>query len=194
MAAPPDACGVMEDHTVVERSCDEPDLFALLYDRYFCDLYRYLAARLGSEHTEDLVADTFLIAFNSRSAYDPARGAVRSWLYGIATNVVARHRRREGRRLNALSKVAPEATAEGHEDRVATRLAARACRPELVRGMKELSVGDRDVVFLMVFGGLGYEEIAAALDIPVRTVGSRANRARRKLRSALGDVNPMKEW
>ncbi len=193
MAAPPDARGVLEDHTVVERSCDEPDLFALLYDRYFCDLYRYLAARLGSEHTEDLVADTFLIAFNSRNTYDSERGAVRSWLYGIATNVVARHRRREGRRLNALSKVAPEAMTEGHEDRVTTRLAAMASRPELVHGIKELSDGDRDVVFLMVFGGLGYEEIAAALDIPVGTVGSRANRARRKLRNALGDVNPMKE-
>lgn len=194
MAAPPDASDVMEDVTVVERSMDNPDLFALLYDRYFTELYRYLAARLGSEHVEDLVADAFLIAFNGRGGFDPQRGTVRSWLYGIATNVVARHRRREGRRLNALSKVPAEDSADGPEDRVTSQLAAQASRPELVRGLKGLAKGDRDAVFLLVFGGLGYEEIATALDIPVGTVGSRINRARRKLRTALGDVNPMREW
>ncbi|MEV0233226.1 RNA polymerase sigma factor [Nonomuraea sp. NPDC050786] len=193
MAAPPDASDVMEDVTVVERSLNDPDLFALLYDRYFKDLYRYLAARLGRDHVEDLVADAFLIAFNGRGGFDPERGTVRSWLYGIATNVVARHRRREGRRLNALSKVSAETPAEGHEERVISQLAAEASRPELVRGLKGLAQGDRDVVFLLVFGGLGYEEIATALDIPVGTVGSRVNRARKKLRKALGDVNPMRE-
>ncbi|MBE1582425.1 RNA polymerase sigma factor [Nonomuraea angiospora] len=194
MAAPPDASDVMEDVTVVERSMDNPDLFALLYDRYFTELYRYLAARLGSEHVEDLVADAFLIAFNGRGGFDPQRGTVRSWLYGIATNVVARHRRREGRRLNALSKVPAEDSADGPEDRVTSQLAAQASRPELVRGLKGLAKGDRDAVFLLVFGGLGYEEIATALDIPIGTVGSRINRARKKLRTALGDVNPMREW
>ncbi|NUW35742.1 RNA polymerase sigma factor [Nonomuraea sp. SMC257] len=194
MTAPPDANDVLEDVTVVERSLDDPELFALLYDRYFKEVYRYLTARLGSEHAEDLVADSFLLAFNGRHGFDPQRGTVRSWLFGIATNVVARHRRREGRRLNALSKVAAEDTADGHEDRLTLQLAAQATRPELVRGLKGLAKGDRDVVFLLVFGGLGYGEIATALDIPAGTVGSRINRARRKLRKALGDVNPIGEW
>ncbi|MFD1939440.1 RNA polymerase sigma factor [Nonomuraea mangrovi] len=192
MAAPPDAHGVMEDADVVLRSLDEPDLFASLYDRYADDMHRYLAARLGREHAEDLVADTFLIAFNSRRSFDPARGTVRPWLYGIATNVVARHRRTEGRRLNALSKVTAESAVEGHEDGLTSRLAAEASRPELLRGLKGLSRADRDVVFLLVFGGLDYNEIAAALDIPSGTVGSRLNRARNKLREALGGVNPMR--
>ncbi|GAA3613226.1 RNA polymerase sigma factor [Nonomuraea rosea] len=194
MTAPPDAGDVMEDVTVVEQSLDDPERFALLYDRYFTQIYRYLAARLGGEQADDLVADAFLLAFNGRHGFDPQRGTVRSWLFGIATNVVARHRRGEGRRLNALSKVPAEDSADGHEDRVTSQLAAQASRPELVRGLKGLAKGDRDVVFLLVFGGLGYEEIATALDIPVGTVGSRINRARRKLRKALGDVNPIGEW
>ncbi|MEU5866900.1 MULTISPECIES: RNA polymerase sigma factor [unclassified Nonomuraea] len=194
MAAPPDANDVLEDVTMVERSMDNPELFALLYDRYFKEVYRYLAARLGGEQAEDLVAEAFLLAFDGRCGFDPQRGTVRSWLFGIATNVVARHRRREGRRLNALSKIAAEDSDDGHEDRVTSQLAAQASRPELVRGLKGLAKGDRDVVFLLVFGGLGYEEIAAALDVPVGTVGSRLNRARKKLRKALGDVNPIGEW
>jgi RNA polymerase sigma factor (sigma-70 family) len=59
--------------------------------------------------------------------------------------------------------------------------------------MKELSSGDRDVVFLVAIAGLSYEEVAEALGIPDGTVGSRLNRARRKLRTALGGANPMKE-
>ncbi|MGW2150846.1 hypothetical protein ACWCOT_41510 [Nonomuraea bangladeshensis] len=42
-------------------------------------------------------------------------------------------------------------------------------------------------------GARGYEEITAAPDIPVETVGSRINRARKKLRKSLGDVNPIGE-
>ncbi|MFG3437337.1 CU044_5270 family protein [Nonomuraea sp. NPDC047897] len=94
MTAPPDAKDVLEDVTVVEQSLDDPEVFALLYDRYFTEIHRYLAARLGSEHAEDLVSDAFLLAFNGRAGFDPRRGTVRSWLFGIATNVVARHRRR----------------------------------------------------------------------------------------------------
>jgi RNA polymerase sigma factor (sigma-70 family) len=53
--------------------------------------------------------------------------------------------------------------------------------------------GEQDVLILTALAGLGYEEIAQALDIPLGTVGSRLNRARRKLRGALGGVNPMNE-
>lgn len=43
-----------------------------------------------------------LAAFRSRAAFDPSRGSVRPWLFGIATNLVARHRRTETRRYRAL--------------------------------------------------------------------------------------------
>ncbi|MGI5330657.1 RNA polymerase sigma factor [Actinomadura nitritigenes] len=81
----------------------EPERFALLYDRYFDDIHRYLAARLGRENADDLAAETFLIAFRRRKDFDASRGGTfRPWLYGIATNLVSRHRRTEQRRLKAL--------------------------------------------------------------------------------------------
>ncbi|MFI0448598.1 RNA polymerase sigma factor [Actinomadura sp. 6N118] len=184
MKAPPQA---RDDASLVAESLRVPELFAQLYDRYFTDIHRYLAGRLGRETADDLAAETFLIAFRRRADFDVSRGAaVRPWLYGIATNLVSQHRRTEQRRLRALGRMKAEDSVAGHEDEVTARVAAAELRPDLVRAMKALSPGDRDVIFLSVLGGLSYDEVAQALDIPRGTVGSRLNRARTSLRTALG--------
>jgi RNA polymerase sigma-70 factor (ECF subfamily) len=74
-----------------------PHDFAALYDAHFSDIYRYIAGRLGRDLADDIAADTFLIALRKRETFDFARGAVRPWLYGIATNLLAQHRRSETR-------------------------------------------------------------------------------------------------
>ncbi|MCP2342363.1 RNA polymerase sigma factor [Actinomadura rupiterrae] len=188
MTAPPEAGEVVGDAGLVASSVHEPEGFALVYDRYFDDIHRYLAARLGRETADDLAAETFLIAFRRRADFDPSRGSsVRPWLYGIATNLVSHHRRTEQRRLKAMSRMDAEYAIDGHEERVTARVAAETLRPDLVKAMRALSPGERDVVFLSALGGLGYEDIAQALGIPTGTVGSRLNRARARLRRALGD-------
>jgi RNA polymerase sigma-70 factor (ECF subfamily) len=55
-----------------------------------------------------------------------------------------------------------------------------------MRALAGLSAGDRDVLLLIALGGLSYEEVAAALSIPLGTVASRLSRARRKVRGVLG--------
>ncbi|GAA4079146.1 RNA polymerase sigma factor [Actinomadura miaoliensis] len=189
MTAPPDVA-TDDDAAVIEQSWHEPDRFAVIYDRYFPEIYRYVAARLGRDVADDIAAETFYAAFRKRDRFDPARGAVRPWLYGMATNLVGRHRRDEGRRYAALARVAPESRADGHEARVAARVAAEGVRPQLAGALAGLPEGDRDVLLLVAVGGLRYEEVAQALEIPPGTVGSRMNRARRKLREALGGTDP----
>jgi RNA polymerase sigma-70 factor (ECF subfamily) len=80
---------------------------------------------------------------------------------------------------------------EGHDDRVAAQVSAQGLRPDLAAAIAKLNKGDRDVLLLVALAGLGHDEIAAALEIPYGTVGSRLNRARKKLRAALGGTNPM---
>ncbi|NRQ38125.1 RNA polymerase sigma factor [Nonomuraea sp. NN258] len=195
MTAPPDVGGPpieTDDASVIQESVRRPERFSVLYDRYFEEIYRYLAARLGPEAADDLAAETFLTAFRKRRAYDPDRGAVRPWLYGIATNLAAGHRRGLSRMLAAFRRAPVAETAEsGHEDRVTARVAAAGVRGPLSAALAGLSAGDRDVLLLVAVAGLSYEEVAASLDIPYGTVGSRLNRARRKVRDALGGVNPM---
>ncbi|WP_084956242.1 RNA polymerase sigma factor [Thermoactinospora rubra] len=162
--------------------------FEEVYDRHFEEIHGYLAGRLGAEAADDLAAETFVVAFRKRASFDPGRGAVRPWLYGIATNLVAQHRRSEARRLAALRRAAPEQAQEGPEEQVVDRLAVAGAQGRLAAELAGLADGDRDVLLLVALGELSYEEVAQALGIPYGTVGSRLNRARRKLRAALNGL------
>ena len=77
--------------------------FAEIYEQYFPAIYQYVAGRLGRHIADDLAAETFVVAFRERHSSNPGRGAIRPWLLGIATNLVARHRRSEGRRYRAIA-------------------------------------------------------------------------------------------
>ena len=169
--------------------------FAAIYERYFVEIYRYIAGRLGGDVADDLAAETFLVAYRKRDRLDPARGHVRPWLYGIATILVGQHRRQETRRYRALARAGGRmpASAEGHDDRVADAVAAERVGDQLATALAGLSQGDRDVLLLVAISELSHQEIALALDIPYGTVGSRLNRARRELREALGGIDPTLE-
>ena len=169
-------------------------MFAALYDRHAGQLYRYAYQRVGDQVAEDLVADTFLAAFQQWDGYDPYRADVRPWLFGILTRKLARHYRTEQARYRAFARSGVERDAvENPADRIAAEVAARAARAPLAVALGRLAPGDRDVLLLVAWGDLSYEEVAAALGIPVGTVRSRLNRARRKVRDALGGTDPTSE-
>src|ERR1700761_2082429 len=181
------------DAAVVAESLHRPERFAAIYDRYFAEIYRYVAGRLGPDVADDLAAETFADAFRKRAQFRPSRGALRPWLYGIATNLVARHRRVEARRLNALTRAADQPPSADHgdlADRAAARVSAQQLRQPLARALAQLADRDRDVLLLVSLADLSYEEVAAALGVPAGTVGSRLNRARRTVRAALTDIDP----
>jgi len=178
---PPDE----DDAAIIRRSLREPERFAAIFDRHAPHIMRYLAHRLGRQAADDLVAETFLVAFGGRKKYDLDRPDARPWLYGIATNLVRRRQREDGREYRLRAAIVPEPDADGHADRVAEQVTAAAMNQLLGAALAELSSGDRDVLLLVAWEGLTYDEVAQALDIPVGTVRSRLNRARRQVRAAL---------
>jgi RNA polymerase sigma-70 factor (ECF subfamily) len=175
----------------MRASIAEPDRFAALYDRYAALLYRYAHQRVGPQAAQDVVAETFLAAFQGRRSYDASRAEARPWLFGILTRKLARHRRAERADYRALARSSVETATDGPADAVAERLTAHAARASLGAALAGLPSRDRDVLLLVAWGELSYEEVAAALGIPVGTVRSRLNRARRKVKDALGGVNPI---
>jgi RNA polymerase sigma factor (sigma-70 family) len=183
------------DTELVTRSVAEPELFAGLFDRHAAAVHRYLGRRVG-ELADDLLSETFLIAFRRRAAYRAEHLEVRPWLMGIATNLVHGHVRTEQRRYKALVRARASAEpvpAGPGPDESHDRLAAQAMRAPLAAALAGLKARDRDVLLLFAWGQLSYEEIAAALVVPIGTVRSRLNRARRQTRAALGTTSPFEE-
>ncbi|GAB3988633.1 RNA polymerase sigma factor [Actinoallomurus acanthiterrae] len=177
----------VDDASLIERSRSDPELFATIFDRHAGRLRGYVARRLGPDAADDVVADTFLIAFRRRARYDLSRTDAAPWLYGIATNLIGERRRAEVRMYRAYARSgADPLAAEGHAQRVADAVSAEAEGSRLATALASLKKRDRDALLLFTWGDLSYEEVARALDVPVGTVRSRLNRARRKLRTALG--------
>jgi RNA polymerase sigma factor (sigma-70 family) len=180
----------LDDAVLIERSWHEPEAFAALYDRHAAPIHRFAGRRLGDQMADDVVGETFLAAFRRRKRYDLRRADARPWLYGIAANVIGKHRRAEVRMLRAFARTGADPVAAGHADLVDSRVCAAAVQRDLAAALAGLPAGDRDVLLLIAWADLSYEETAAALGIPVGTVRSRLNRARRKVREALGGQDP----
>lgn len=175
------------DSQVMRESAADPQAFGQIFDRHFDAIYGFLHRRVGGSLADELAGEVFRVAFESRNRFDLERSSARPWLYGIATNVARRHRRTTGRRAAAYRRLALQDDAGTHDDldEAAAAMDARRRATELNDALARLATRDRDALLLHVWEDLSYAEVAEALDIPVGTVRSRLNRARRRLRSAL---------
>ncbi|MCE7009180.1 sigma-70 family RNA polymerase sigma factor [Kibdelosporangium philippinense] len=180
---------------VTMASVERPDLtgsdagsvLARLYDEHARGLHRYLARRLDPATADDLVADTFLLAWEQRGRYEPERATVRAWLYGIATNLLRRHARSEVRGLRATARDVGRADVDEGTDSVAvSRADASVKARRLGAALAKLRQEERDVLLLVAWAGLKPVEVADALKIDAGTVRTRLHRARSALRDHLG--------
>src|SRR3954454_24580914 len=93
---------------VTAASLREPARFGAIFDRHATVLHRYLVRRLGPDEADGIVGELFRIAFERRHTFAPGRVRARPWLYGIATNLLAKHRRGEARRRRAVARLATQ--------------------------------------------------------------------------------------
>jgi RNA polymerase sigma factor (sigma-70 family) len=179
------------DAEVIAQSFDDPERFALVFDRHADEIHRYAARRLGQQAAADVVSEVFLAAFRNRGRYRADRADARPWLYGIATNVISQQLRAEGRRSHLLASVPAPPPAEFPADDISDRITAERLWPVLLGVLAGLSPADRELVLLVAWAELSYEQAAQALEIPVGTVRSRLHRVRAKVRRAIdpADVN-----
>jgi len=132
----------------------------------------------GSQsEAEDVTQECFL-ALVSGAAFDPDRGTLRTYLFGIARNLVLRRLRISGREAEeAADAVAPV-------DVLGDLLAAE--RSELVaRAVARLPMLQREAIVLFAFEQLSLDEIAKITASDAGAVKSRLHRARESLRAAL---------
>jgi RNA polymerase sigma factor (sigma-70 family) len=161
------------------------DLRALgeLFDRHEPALRRYLS-RMGIPRADvdDLVQATFLEITRAAPSFD-ARHAGRSWIFGVASIMLRRHRhflRRAAARISAW--VMPEAEVEGTPAELFERAETER---RFARAFAALSEKKREAFVLVTLEGLSGEEAAQALGVPVNTIWTRLHHARLELRAAI---------
>jgi RNA polymerase sigma-70 factor (ECF subfamily) len=172
------------DAELLAACVDEPALFAELYDRHAGVVFRFLVRRVGRDVADELLGDTFRIAFERRMSFDGRYSSARPWLYGIASNLLSRHRRTEARRLRATARLAAARPPDGDVERVVAAIDAHDEWTAVSEVIATLPGAERDALLLYAWEELSYEQIAVAIGIPVGTVRSRINRARTRLREA----------
>lgn len=157
-----------------------------LFDRYGDAIYNFCFRRTASWHVaEDATATVFLEAWRGRgrvSAYDDS---ALPWLYGIANNVCRNQARSSRRHLHAVGRMPSEGATPDHADRVADQIDSERRMTAVLAAIRRLPQREQDVLALVTWTGLSYEDAATALDIPVGTVRSRLSRARQRLTTAL---------
>lgn len=170
------------DSEIIRRALDQPAVFAELYDRHAGAIGRFVRRRAGADVVDDVLSETFVVAFERRAVFDLDRADALPWLYGIATTLLRKHRRVEARAWRSAVPDPTSLVAVHDHDALDAELAVRRLRSAITR----MPGRDRDTLLLYALTDLGYAGVALALDVPVGTVRSRLNRARRTLRAAAG--------
>lgn len=163
-----------EDDWITRCLAGESAAFEPLVARYHPPLFRVAARLLGNrEEAEDATQTAFLKAYQALATCDRERRFF-SWIYRILVNEclnVLRARRPAEVLAEGLPAPAPEA------DPVETVETRRRVRQAVLR----LPAAQRDVILLRHFAELRYDQIAAALGVPEKTVKSRLFSARQRL-------------
>lgn len=158
---------------------------ASLYDEHADFIGRILLRLLGDgNHVDDLLQETFIIAFEKRETFDAKRAAARTWLYGIAANLSKHHKRGAGRMQKFKSRLTQETTA-AHPTQPDGELEREQDIAIVQSVIESLAFKQREVFVLFELEGLSGKEIAVLLRIPLGTVWTRLHEARNRFREAL---------
>jgi RNA polymerase sigma-70 factor (ECF subfamily) len=177
-----------ERDLVAGLHADDPGALATLFDRYGDRIHNHCFRHLADwAEAEDATSSVFLEVWRHRRRVQLHDGSALPWLYGVATNVCRNAGRSRRRRLRAVSRLPRPAAEPDHAEQVADRLGSEARMRAVLDQLDALPAHEREVLSLVAWAGLSYEQAAAALAVPVGTVRSRLSRARARLAKEIPD-------
>lgn len=167
--------------TGADQELEREERFRELFNAYYHHVLGYALRRAASrDDAADVVAETFLVAWRRLDDL-PSEALTRPWLYGVARRVLANQRRSTGRRELLAARLRevprlPVIDAPLIED-----------LSEVGAVLQRLAPGDREILALHAWEGLGAQELAAALGCSSGAARVRLYRARRRFAQASAD-------
>ena len=182
MTTPPDTA----DFDLLRQTHDgRADAFTALYRRHQGPLFRYALMRCGSSDTAaDVVQEAFMGLLTGRFGFDPLRGQLQHFLFGVVRNLILKL---EEPRRRQVALPEPDEDGECELDLACdgagplARLLGNEAAEEVRRALALLPAHYRDVVILYELHDLSYLEIATVCQVDIGTVRSRLSRGRAAL-------------
>ena len=162
------------------------EAFSALYQRHQQRVFRYASVYSGVEGVAaDITQEVFMHLIDNHR-FDPAQGELRAYLLGMARNLLRRHWR-DAQRFEALPGDDDGPLGDAMIEHIEpSMLVSRAQQHgDLRAAILALPPYYREVVILCELEELDYLEAARILEVPIGTVRSRLNRARKALSAAL---------
>jgi RNA polymerase sigma factor (sigma-70 family) len=176
------------DASVIAASLAEPERFAEIFDRHFATVFRFAERRVGRDQAAEVASETFARGFAKRGSFRPDAVDALPWLLGIASKLILHERRRFVRYLAAVERASAEtrtAEQDGGLSSADRRLDAPGDRSRMRAALLQLPDLDRELLLLVAWDDLSYEDAAAVLELPLGTVRSKLHRAKARLRELL---------
>lgn len=173
----------------------QADAFTALYRRHQGPLYRYALLRCGSgDAAADIVQESFMGLLTGRLGYDPLRGQLQHFLFGVARNLALKldeaHRRHPQLPAPPDDDGEPDLDAASEAAGPLARLLGNEAAEEVRRALSLLPPHYRDPVILYELHELSYQEIATVCQVDIGTVRSRLARGRAALAKRLQALQP----
>lgn len=160
--------------------------FATLYRRRQQGIYRFAVHMCGSPaHAEDITQEVFLVLIREAHRYDPARGSLNAFLFGIARNHLIRRLERERFYAPLANDADLELDVEAESEGLLDQLTRSETIEQVRKAVLSLPERYREVVVLCDLQEMSYAETAEVLGCAIGTVRSRLHRARSLLMEKL---------
>lgn len=175
----------LSDAQLVQKTLQNPDSYALIIDRYEEPILRYIGRMTSASHEEieEMAQIVFIKAYKSLNGFD-IRLKFSSWLYRIAHNVCVDYLRKNSKR-NHMSLDAEDEYSQALIEKIASsenlslHLSLDAQKQWVRDIIRMLPEKYKTVILLFFVEEKSYEEISDILQIPVSTVWTLLNRAKK---------------
>jgi RNA polymerase sigma-70 factor (ECF subfamily) len=156
-----------------------------LYKRHGGLIYRFALRMSGQKWiAEEVTQEVFLAMMKQARNFDPRRGALSTWLCGMARNMVWKQMR-DDKRFESMIDLDVEGEASPAEDSLHLVLDRKEAVALVRSGIEELPAAMKEVVVLCELEELSYEDAARILHLPIGTVRSRLHRSKERLAKIL---------
>jgi len=173
----------LEAGLVARAAKGETESFQTLFEEHHGAMFRFAYCLINDVDAAEDIAQECFVQLMRRPAFDPERGSLRQYLYGITRNLIRQHQRLNHREVQWDDEMddAPMAAVATDADRTTSRELAAVVQAAL----SSLPPGQREAIVLAEFEELPLDEAAAVVGVDLGAFKSRLHRARESLRSRL---------